>query len=228
MAVVTGVVVLWVVLFVAAGLYVRYRLKESMADVTRFAPLELPKAEEGHELKEVAAGRTRRVADPSAGKGEASALEIVKSMPAPKPLGLDGSLALSEAEEWELAALVAAAAEEADTDSVVGGASLTPVEVVEVMPHFPGGLGALMKWLDANVDYPEACIRRHVKGRVEVSFTVDTDGSVRDAAVTREVDPLLDKACLTAVRKMPRWIPGRDEGRLVSVRVTLPVEFDPD
>ena len=87
------------------------------------------------------------------------------------------------------------------------------------------GLGELMKWLDRNVIYPQQSIRRRKEGRVEVSFVVDVDGTVRDAYISRKLDPTLDRACLMAIRRMPRWEPGRVDGRVARVLVTLPVDF---
>ncbi len=101
----------------------------------------------------------------------------------------------------------------------------TPVEVVEQMPQFPGGLKALMKWLTAHVVYPPMCMRDNVQGRVEVSFIVDRDGNVKDPQVTRKVHPLLDREALLTVRRMPKWEPGRVKGKASVVRVTIPIVF---
>lgn len=101
----------------------------------------------------------------------------------------------------------------------------TPVEVVEQMPQFPGGLGALMKWLYKNVVYPPICIRDQVQGRVEVSFYVDKNGDIKDPTVTRRVHPLLDREALLTVKHMPRWTPGKVHGKVSIVRVTIPIEF---
>lgn len=226
--IVSGFILFWAVLFVGAGLYVQYKIKQAMTDATVFSEIKLPEAEKGHELKEVAAGRSAVALRATKPGSTMAAPEIVENPPAAKPIGHDGLVELSDAEAIELAAIADASAEWNDADSVVAGPPLTPMELVEVMPRFPGGLGALMKWLDKHVVYPEVCVRRGVKGRVEVSFTVETDGSIRDAVVTRKADPLLDRACLIAVCRMPKWEPGRDKGREVRVRVTLPVEFDTD
>lgn len=226
--IVSGFILFWVVLFFGAGLYVQYKIKQAMTDVTVFSKIKLPEAEKGHELKDVAAGRSVVALRATKPGSTMSTPEIVENPSAAKPIGHDGLVELSDEEAIELAAIADANAEWDNADSVVAGPPLTPTELVEVMPHFPGGLGALMKWLDKNVVYPDVCVRRGVKGRVEVSFTVETDGSIRDAVVTRKADPMLDRACLIAISRMPKWEPGRDKGREVRVRVTLPVEFNTD
>lgn len=110
-------------------------------------------------------------------------------------------------------------------DPAVSDRYPSPVEVVEQMPQFPGGLGALMKWLTKNIVYPPICIRNQVQGRVEVSFIVDIKGNIIDPVVTKKVHPLLDREALLTVKHMPKWIPGREHGKLTVVRVTIPIEF---
>lgn len=101
----------------------------------------------------------------------------------------------------------------------------TPVEVVEQMPQFPGGLSAMMKWIDNHLVYPPMCIRNKVQGRVEVSFLVDEQGNMRDAQVTKSAHPLLDKEALLTIKRMPKWQPGKVKGKVSVVRVTVPIEF---
>lgn len=107
----------------------------------------------------------------------------------------------------------------------ISGKYPTPVEVVEQMPQFPGGLSAMMKWIDNHLVYPPMCIRNKVQGRVEVSFMVDEEGNVKDAQVTKSAHPLLDKEALLTIKRMPRWQPGKVKGKVSVVRVTVPIEF---
>ena len=225
MAVVAGVVVLWVGTSLALGYYVRYQLRQEQVDVTAFSRLKRDKAQKGHELKQVAPGRALSHAVAMKPGATLSSPEIVRNMPPPRPIGHDGPVELSEAEARELALLEDIAVPTEQTDDSLAGPQLLPTEVVEQMPKFPGGLGELMKWLDRNVIYPQQSIRRRKEGRVEVSFVVDVDGTVRDAYISRKLDPTLDRACLMAIRRMPRWEPGRVDGRVARVLVTLPVDF---
>lgn len=110
-------------------------------------------------------------------------------------------------------------------DPLVASQYPSPVEVVEEMPQFPGGLKALMVWLDKNIVYPPICVRNKVQGRVEVSFYVDSAGNVREPKITKSLHPLLDQEALLTVRRMPRWTPGKSHGKFTTVRVTIPIVF---
>ena len=98
-------------------------------------------------------------------------------------------------------------------------------QVVEEMPEFPGGMGECMKWLGKNMKYPTISQENGVQGRVIVQFVVYRDGSIVDATVARGVDPYLDKEALRVVGLMPKWKPGKQRGKAVRVKYTLPVMF---
>ena len=98
-------------------------------------------------------------------------------------------------------------------------------EVVEQMPSFPGGQGALMQYLARNIKYPVTAKEDGVQGRVVVSFVVERDGSITDVQVVRSVDPTLDHEVQRVVRSMPKWIPGKQKGQAVRVRYNIPVSF---
>ena len=98
-------------------------------------------------------------------------------------------------------------------------------DVVEQMPSFPGGNGALMSYLNQNVKYPVVAQENGVQGRVVVSFVVERDGSITDVRVVRSVDPSLDKEAARVVGSMPRWIPGKQNGSAVRVKYNVPVSF---
>lgn len=98
-------------------------------------------------------------------------------------------------------------------------------EVVEEMPHFPGGPAALQAFLSSNTKYPVVAQENGVQGRVSVSFVVERDGSITDVRVVRSVDPSLDREASRVVRSMPRWSPGKQNGSTVRVKYTVPVVF---
>ena len=107
------------------------------------------------------------------------------------------------------------------------GPRLQPTEVVEQMPQFPGGITALMKWLDEHVVYPQSCIKMKIGGELQVSFLVNIDGTLKDPKIVYSLHPDLDRAVLNAIRRMPRWQPGKVDGKMTVVCVTLPVNFQP-
>ena len=98
-------------------------------------------------------------------------------------------------------------------------------QVVEEMPEFPGGQAECMKWLGKNMKYPQISQENGVQGRVIVQFVVNSDGSIVDAQVVRGVDPYLDKEALRVIGLMPKWKPGKQRGKAVRVKFTLPVMF---
>ena len=98
-------------------------------------------------------------------------------------------------------------------------------QVVENMPEFPGGMGALMQFLGKNIKYPAIAQENGVQGRVIVQFVVNKDGSIVDPVVVRSVDPYLDKEALRVIRTMPKWKPGMQRGKPVRVKYTVPVTF---
>lgn len=98
-------------------------------------------------------------------------------------------------------------------------------DVVEQMPSFPGGDGALMEFLSKNIKYPVVAQENAVQGRVVISFVVERDGSITDVKVARSVDPSLDKEAVRVVKSMPNWIPGKQNGSSVRVKYNVPVSF---
>ena len=98
-------------------------------------------------------------------------------------------------------------------------------DVVEEMPSFPGGQGALMAFLSSNVKYPVVAQENGVQGRVIVGFVVEKDGSITDVKVMRSVDPSLDREAQRVVKSMPKWKPGKQNGSAVRVKYTVPVLF---
>ena len=99
---------------------------------------------------------------------------------------------------------------------------------VEEFPSFPGGEKAMMQWLSDNIQYPALAHKESIQGRVIVRFVVAEDGSIEDAAVMRSLHPVCDEAALRVVKMMPKWIPGKQDGKPVSVYYTLPIVFKLD
>lgn len=98
-------------------------------------------------------------------------------------------------------------------------------QVVETMPSFPGGDAALFKYLGDNVKYPVIAQENGIQGRVICQFVVNRDGSIVDVEVVRSVDPSLDKEAIRVIKSMPNWTPGKQRGKAVRVKYTLPVNF---
>lgn len=97
--------------------------------------------------------------------------------------------------------------------------------VVEVMPQYPGGQIAMMKYIMENMKYPEQAMKKGIQGRVVVSFIVEKDGRVSNVRLLRSVESSLDKEAVRVVKSMPKWSPGKQNGKPVRVRFNVPVMF---
>lgn len=97
--------------------------------------------------------------------------------------------------------------------------------VVEQMPEYPGGMRAGLEFMARNLRYPTKAREAGKQGRVIVQFVVRKDGSLSDFKVLRPVDPWLDAEAIRVISTMPKWKPGMQEGKPVSVKFTLPVAF---
>ena len=107
--------------------------------------------------------------------------------------------------------------------------TLTPVfEVVERMPQFPGGVAAQVEYFKKNLRYPAEAKKAGTQGRVVVQFFVNKDGSISNVKVLRGVDPALDAEAIRLVNSMPKWKPGMQKGKAVTVKYTVPVLFSLD
>ena len=98
-------------------------------------------------------------------------------------------------------------------------------DIVEENPRFPGGEEACMKWLSDNIKYPSICVEQSIEGRVYAQFVVNKDGSIVDIKIERSPDPYLSKEAERVLQKMPRWSPGKQRGKPVRVKFSLPVMF---
>ena len=97
--------------------------------------------------------------------------------------------------------------------------------VVEEKPEFPGGMDECLKFIGKNIKYPTIAQENGVQGRVIIQFVVNQDGSIVDPVVMRSVDPYLDKEALRVIKMMPKWKPGKQRGKAVRVKYTVPVTF---
>ena len=98
-------------------------------------------------------------------------------------------------------------------------------DVVEVMPQYPGGPIAMLKYIMENMKYPEQAMKEGIQGRVTVRFIVEKDGSISDVRPVLSVHPLLNKEAVRVVESMPKWSPGKQNGKPVRVRFNVPVMF---
>ena len=97
--------------------------------------------------------------------------------------------------------------------------------VVEDAPEFPGGTQALLDYLRKNIKYPPICRENGIQGRVLVSFVVNKDGAIVEPQVVKSVNKQLDQEALRVISTMPNWKPGKQRGKPVRVKYTVPVNL---
>ena len=116
---------------------------------------------------------------------------------------------------------------EKDDDDIDDPEPVTEIvdETVDQMASYPGGIPALMDFLNENIKYPEQAEREGIEGRVVAGFIVERDGSVSNIEILKSVHPLLDAEVIRILSLMPNWIPGRQNGQPVRVKYSLPITF---
>ena len=98
-------------------------------------------------------------------------------------------------------------------------------DVVEDMPQYPGGMQAMLSFLQENITYPKDAQEKKISGRVLVTFVVEKDGSISNVETVKSVFPSLDEEAVRIVKAMPNWKPGKQNGKVVRVKYTLPISF---
>ena len=111
--------------------------------------------------------------------------------------------------------------------TVVSQSKQNVYDVVEQMPEYPGGMPAMIEFLQTNLNYPKDAKKQNVGGRILVMVVVEADGSISNVRVAKKVFPSLDAEALRVVKAMPKWNPGKEKGKPVRVNFSLPIVFSP-
>lgn len=96
---------------------------------------------------------------------------------------------------------------------------------VEELPCYPGGQGAFIKYLNKTLTYPSYAKSKKIKGRVLVQFIVEKSGAITNVSVAESASPTLDSEAMRVIRRMPKWRPGKTKGKIVRVKVMIPIIF---
>lgn len=96
---------------------------------------------------------------------------------------------------------------------------------IDVKPEFKGGQAALIKYIGSHVKYPEAAKENNIEGKVYIAFLVDVKGNIKNPEVVRSAHKLLDIEAMRVIKSMPKWNPGKKDGKNVAAKVTLPIAF---
>lgn len=100
-----------------------------------------------------------------------------------------------------------------------------PYTYVEQMPAFPGGELELQKYLAKNIRFPAAAQRAGIEGIVFIAFTVSKNGEISDIQVQKDLGYGTGDEAVRVIKTMPKWNPGKQNGRAVPVRFTVPVRY---
>jgi len=106
------------------------------------------------------------------------------------------------------------------------GEVLTDGRSIEQMPDFPGGMSAFYKYIASTFKMPEAARKNKVSGRVIASFVVETDGTLTDIKILRDLGSGIGEEAIRVMQESPKWVPGKQNGKLVRVQFTLPIAIN--
>lgn len=154
---------------------------------------------------------------------ESEAFSSVSDNPVVRAVGETARVAAVKVQEDKALEEVSSMAMAKDTAETKSGKEFPCIP--ETFPQFPGGHVALFEYLSKNIKFPKSKENEDVKVRVVTTFTVEKDGSITDAKIVRSQGEAFDNEALRVINGMPKWIPGMQNGKAVSVKYTLPITF---
>lgn len=101
----------------------------------------------------------------------------------------------------------------------------SPLDQVDEVAQFPGGINKLSQFLSANIVYPDDALENNVNGKVIVSFIVEIDGTISKIALYKKLGYGCDEEVIRVIKLSPKWIPAQLDGKPVRSNFNLPVEF---
>lgn len=154
---------------------------------------------------------------------ESEAFSSVSDNPVVRAVGETARVAAVKVQEDKALEEASSLAMASDTAETKSGKEFPCIP--ETFPQFPGGHIALFEYLSKNIKFPKSKENEDVKVRVVTTFTVEKDGSITDAKIVRSQGEAFDNEALRVINGMPKWIPGTQNGKAVSVKYTLPITF---
>lgn len=98
-------------------------------------------------------------------------------------------------------------------------------KVVEQMPEYPGGTAKMLTFISENIKYPQSAMEKGIEGKCHIQFVIDVDGSITDVELLKGFDEECDAEALRVVNLMPKWKPGKKDGKPVRVQYMIPIAF---
>ena len=154
---------------------------------------------------------------------ESEAFSSVSDNPVVRAVGETARVAVVKVQEDKALEEASSLSMASDTAETKSGKEFPCIP--ETFPQFPGGHIALVEYLSKSIKFPKEKEKENVRARVVASFTVDKDGSITDAKIVRSQGEAFDNEALRVINGMPKWIPGTQNGKAVSVKYTLPITF---
>jgi len=100
--------------------------------------------------------------------------------------------------------------------------------IVEEMPSFPGGREMMKAYIIENLVYPQKAKKKGISGEVFVQFSIGTKGELKDFVIKKSSNKIFNEAAINVLKDMPTWSPGKQRGKPVSTKVTVPIRFKAD
>lgn len=154
---------------------------------------------------------------------ESEAFSSVSDNPVVRAVGETARVAVVKVQEDKALEEASSLSMASDTAETKSGKEFPCIP--ETFPQFPGGHIALVEYLSKSIKFPKEKEKENVRARVVASFTVEKDGSITDAKIVRSQGEAFDNEALRVINGMPKWIPGMQNGKAVSVKYTLPITF---
>jgi TonB family protein len=112
--------------------------------------------------------------------------------------------------------------------TIVSDSTEEVYSIAEQMPEYPGGNAEMMKFISKNFNYSLANLEQNTLSatKIYVQFTVNRDGVIKDVKVLKGINDELNKEAIRVVKAMPKWKPGKQNGKTVSVKYTIPIQVD--
>lgn len=100
-----------------------------------------------------------------------------------------------------------------------------PFILVEKEPQYNGGLDAMYEYLSKSINYPQIAKEVGIQGIVYTTFVVEKDGSITGVKIKRGIGGGCDEEAVRVLKKMPKWIPGKQRNEKVRVQFNMPIKF---
>ncbi|MBK7588756.1 MAG: energy transducer TonB [Bacteroidetes bacterium] len=99
------------------------------------------------------------------------------------------------------------------------------LQVADQMPEFPGGQSNINAFLMKHIQYPTQAREMGIQGKVICRFVVNSDGLITNLTTINSIGGGCEQEALRVLKMMPKWKPGKHQGKAVKVQMQLPILF---